>query len=118
MVGSALGGAAELAERDDRNLEFLRQNLDRAGDRRELGLAAFEPAASLHQLQIVDDEHVESVLELQPAGLGAHLEDADARRVVDEHLRVVKPAERLDQPRVVLLAEKAAAESMSIHARF
>ena len=39
------------------------------------------------------------------------------RRVVDEHLGVVQPRERLDQPRVVLLAEEPAAEPVRIDAR-
>ena len=88
MIAARLGRAAELAERDDRHVELLREDLERPRDRRQLLLAALEPAAALHQLQVVDDEHVEAVLQLEPARLGAHLEDADRRRVVDEDLRV------------------------------
>ena len=40
------------------------------------------------------------------------------RRVVDEHLRIVQPPERVDEPPVVLLAEVAAAEAVRVDARF
>ena len=97
--------------------ELLRENLQRPRDRRQLLLPVVEAAAALHELQVVDDEHVEAVLELEPPRLGAHLEDADRRRVVDEHLRVVQPRERVDEPRVVLLAEEPAAEPVRVDAR-
>ena len=117
VIAARFRRAAELAQREDRHLQLFREDLERARNRRELLLAVLEPPAPLHQLQVVDDEHVEAVLELQPPRLRAHLEDAERGRVVDEDLRVVQAPERVDQPRVVLLAEESAAEPVRVDAR-
>ena len=61
-------------------------------------------------------EQVEAVLGLQPPRLGAHLEDADRRRVVDEDARLGERAERVRQPAVVLLAQEPTAEPVRIDA--
>ena len=52
----------------------------------------------LHQLQVVDDEHVEAVLGLETAGFGADVHDADASGVVDEDVRFGEAAERARDP--------------------
>ena len=59
----------------------------------------------------------EAVLGLEPARLGAHLEHADRRGVVDEHPRLGERAERVRQPAVVLLAQVAAAEPVRVDPR-
>ena len=118
VIAAGFWRAAELAEREDRHPELLGENLQRPGNRRQFLLPVLEPPAPLHELEVVDDQHVESVLELEPPRLGTHLEDADRRRVVDEHFRVVEPAEGVDQPGVVLLAEKPAAEAVRVDPRF
>ena len=52
-------------------------------------------------------EQAEAVLGREAPRLGAHLEDADARRVVDEDLRLAEHADRLRQPLVFALADGA-----------
>ena len=84
----------------------------------ELEGAVLEPAAPLHQLHVVDDDHVQAVLGREPAALGAHLEHADRRRVVDEDLRLAQRADRLRQPAPVALAEEAAAQPVRVDPRF
>ena len=77
VIAAAFGGPAQLAERNDGDFEFLGENLQRSRDRRKLLLPVVELPAALHQLQVVDDQHVQAVLHLEPPGLGAHLENAD-----------------------------------------
>ena len=117
MVAARLRRAAQLAERDDGHLQFLREDLQRPRNGREFLLAVVEPAAPLHQLKVIDDEHVEAVLHLQASCLGAHFEDADRRGVVDEDLGVVHARERGHQPVVVVFAQEPAAEAVGVHAR-
>ena len=62
-------------------------------------------------------EQVQPVLGLEAARLGAHLEDAERRRVVDEDARLGERAERVRQPAVVLLVQVAAAEPVRVDAR-
>ena len=90
---------------------------ERPRDRRHFLLAALEPPAARHQLQVVDDQQVEAVLRLQPPRLGAHLEHADRCRVVDEHLGFGERAERVRQAAVVLLVQEPAAEAVRVDAR-
>ena len=89
MIGRALPArATQLRQRDDRDVQLLGQPLQRPRDRRQLLLAVLEAAAPLHQLNVVDDQQVQAVLGLEAARLGAHLEHADRRRVVDEDPRL------------------------------
>src|SRR6202050_3331430 len=118
MIAPGFGRSTELAERENRHVQFLREDLQRPGNRGQLLLPVLELAAALHELQVVDDEHVEAMLQLQATGLRAHLEDADRRRVVDEDLRIVEAAERGGQARVVLLSEVASAEPVRVDSRF
>ena len=98
-------------------LSSLARPLSERGDRRHFLLPALEPAASRHQLEVVDDDQVEAVLRLQPPRLGPHLEHADRRRVVDEHPRLGERAERMRQAAVVLLVQIAGAEAVGVDAR-
>ena len=59
----------------------------------------------------------QAVLGRQAPALGAHLEHADRRRVVDEDLRLAQRADRLRQPAPVALAEKPAAQPVRVDAR-
>ena len=62
-------------------------------------------------------DQVQAVLGREPAALGAHLEHADRRRVVDEDLRFAQRADRLRQPAPVALAEEAAAQPVRVDPR-
>src|SRR5436853_513216 len=68
MVGSRFGGTRQLGERNNRDVQLLRQSLEGSRDGRELHLPALEPPASLHQLNVIDDEQVQPVLRLQSPG--------------------------------------------------
>ena len=85
-----LGLSRELADRDERDGELARECLQAARDLGDLLHAVPLSAllARLHQLQVVDDQQVEFVFHLEAACLGAELHHRDARRVVDEHLRL------------------------------
>ena len=84
-------GAAELRERNDRDVQFLGERLQPARDGGDFLRAVFIALAAGragqrggHELQIVDDDEVEAaLLLLQAAGLGAHFGKRDAGRVVD-----------------------------------
>jgi len=95
MVGTGFRRAGQLRQRDDRDVELLRQPLERARDRRQFQRAVLEPAAAAHQLDIVHDDHVQAMLGLQTAALRAHLEHADGRRVVDVQLHRAQRLERV-----------------------
>src|SRR5579864_6149723 len=107
MIAAGFGGPTELAQGEDRHVQFLGQHLQGSGNRRQLLLPVLELAAALHELQVIDHEHVETMLQLQTAGLRPHLEDADRGRIIDEEFRLVEAPKRGGQARVVLLAEVA-----------
>src|SRR5262245_39508349 len=55
-AAAGLHGAGELGETDDRNLELLREGLERPGDRRDLLLAVLGRFRPAHELEVVDDD--------------------------------------------------------------
>src|SRR3954454_8895880 len=66
LVGSLFGPAVELAKRDDRDLELLREELESPGELGDLLLPALDALAGAHELQVVDDDELEAVLLLEP----------------------------------------------------
>ena len=101
----------QLRQRDDRNVEFLGQRLEAGGDfghflHAVVGLLA----RALQQLDVVDHDHVEALLPLQPARAGGELRDRQAAGFVDVE------RQRLQLDRVVAdlleigLADAAAAD--------
>ena len=68
MIGPRLRRAAELRQHDDRHAQFLGEPLERARNRRHFERAVLEPAAPLHQLDVVDDDEVQAVLATPAAG--------------------------------------------------
>src|SRR6266705_2585203 len=77
----------QLRQRDDRDVELLRERFERAGDVGDLLLAALGIGGALHQLEIVDNEHADVVLRLEAPGLGAHGQGSEGGRVVDPDRR-------------------------------
>src|SRR5581483_7567069 len=62
LVGPLLGGAAQLRDRDHGNAQLSREALQGAGDCRDLLYAVVVAArAAVHQLQVVDEDHVDPV---------------------------------------------------------
>jgi len=68
----AFGGAGELAEDEDGNLQFFREALEAAGNAGDFFLAVAEAAARGDQLEIIDDEKREALVAFEPAGFGAY----------------------------------------------
>src|SRR3954447_10888642 len=94
LVGAGLDAAGELGERDDRDLELAREDLQAARDLADGLHAVVGARVGAQQLQVVDDDHPQAAvlghrLLVQPARLGADLEDADVGGVVDEQRRLV-----------------------------
>ena len=119
LVVALLHGTAELGQGEHRHLQFLGQCLQAAGD---LGdflhavLAAVAPGA-LQQLEIVDHDHADIVLPLQPPGAGAERSNGQRRRVVDEQRQRGKVARGARQLGKLILPDLALAQVLAVHAR-
>jgi len=95
-------GPGELGESHHRHVQLLRQPLQTAGDGRNLlGAILVIPLAGRghrgrHQLQVIHHHQIEAVVSLpKAAGLGAHLGQRNARRVVDEDAGLDQLAQRI-----------------------
>ena len=88
IAGALLGSAVELGDGDDGDLELLGEQLEGAGELRDLLLARLHALARAHELQVVDDHETQVVLLLEPQRLGADLGHREVRRVVDEQRRL------------------------------
>src|SRR5690606_8189950 len=75
LSAARLDTAVELRERHHRDLELLRQRLERAADLADLLLPALDLAPRAHELEVVDDDEPEAVLGLEPPRLAAQLHD-------------------------------------------
>ena len=117
VVRTRFGRAAQLREQHNRDPKLLGQPFQGPRYGTQLEGAVLELAAPLHQLHVVDDDHVQAMLGGEPPALGAHLEDADRRRIVDVDLRFAERADRLRQPPPVALPEEPAAQPVRIDAR-
>ena len=74
-------------------------------------------AVRAHQLQIVDHNHVQPVLHFQPSAAGAKLRRRDAGRIVDIDIGGRQRAERRGQRNPVVVAQRAMANGLHVHAR-
>jgi hypothetical protein len=104
VARALLGRAGELGQREHGHAQLLRERLEAARDLRHLLLSALRVRRALHELQIVDDDHVEPLLRLEPARLGTHLEQSDASSVVDPDRRMGKNAGGACKPRKIVVA--------------
>src|SRR3990170_5227461 len=75
---AALHRPRQLRQRHDGHVDLLGQRLQRARNFRDLLLAVLG-VASAHQLQVIDDDHVETVFGLHAPRLGAGLEHRERR---------------------------------------
>ncbi len=73
----------QLRKRDDRNIQFLAECLQAGCDFRDLLHTIIGALVSLHQLNVVDDQHIEAALALEPPGAGGQLGDGYAACLVD-----------------------------------
>ena len=117
LVRAALQGAAELTQRDHRNVQLLGQGLQAAADLADLLLAIVRAGGGARELQVVHHHHVEALLRLQPAALGAHLEHGDGGGVVDVDRRLGQLPRRLGEQRPVRVLQVAGAELVRVDAR-
>src|SRR5207249_1080420 len=74
--------ARELRECDHRDAQLLREGLQASRDRSDLLLPGL--AVGVHELQVVDEYQVETVLGGSPSCLSARLNHRERRGVVDE----------------------------------
>src|SRR5262245_59120124 len=109
----ALHGARELGEGDHGHVELLGQRLEGAGNLRDLLLAVLR-AATPHELEVVDHDHVEAVLRLPAPRLRPCLEHGERGGVVDEDGRLGEPACRVGQARPVARVEIAGAHLVGV----
>ena len=81
----------QLAQRNNRNIQFLRQPLQRTRNGTHLFLtASVRHAAGVHQLKVVDDNHLHIVLTHQTACLCAEFEHRERRRVIHIKRRIIQ----------------------------
>ena len=116
LVLSRLDAAAELGERDHRQLELLREPLERARDLGDLGGAVLLPAARRHELQVIHHDQGEApALPVQAPRARAHFQRVEPRAIVNIDLRLVELADRVHQPRPVILLEGAGPQLVLVH---
>jgi hypothetical protein len=87
------------------------------GDLGDLLLPRVDTSVGLHQLQVVDDDQRQTLLLLQPPGLGPDLHQRDRRGVVDEQRRVGEGAERITELAPVGVLEPAGAQPRRVDPR-
>ena len=107
IAGALLGTAGELRERDERHVQFFGDRFQASRDLRNLLVPRLDLSFDGHQLEVVDHDHVEAGLHLQPPRFGAHLHDVDAGRVIDEDLRLGQARGGVGEVAPVPLAEHA-----------
>jgi len=110
----ALGGAGELAEDEDGNLQLFRKTFEAAGDAGDFFLAIAEAAARSDELEIIDDEERKTFVALEAARLGADFEDGDGAGVVDPHGGGVDLSESLGHKAPIFAGEMAGAEFVGV----
>ncbi len=105
----------ELGKRHHGHVQLLGQFLEGAGDVGNLQVAVLMLAAAPHQLQVIDDDEIEAVLLCQASRFGAHFQDRDARRVIDEDGRLIEHFHRTQQLLPFALAQAPGAQAMAVH---
>lgn len=117
LILTGFDTSRELREGDDRDIEFARELLEAAGNFGNfLYSVVSAAAASLHELQVVDDDDAEVVLGLEAARHGAHFHDVERTAVVDEDRRFANDADGLADLLEVVALEFAGAQAPQIHA--
>ncbi len=93
-------------------MQFLGQRLQAGGDLGDLlhAVLARLGRGALHQLHVVDDDHVQPALALQAARAGGQLRDRDAAGLVDEQRRLLHHLRAGDELLEVGLGDFAAAD--------
>ena len=107
----------QLRQRDDRNVQLLRDGFQTLRNLGNLVHAAVLRRRRSDQLKIVDKEHVQPVRPLQPPGAGGEGGDGQGGGVVDPERNTLQIARRLDDAAEFVLLHIAAAELFGINLR-
>src|SRR5256885_6669477 len=107
VAGALVRRPRQLRQRDDRDVELLRQRLEGARDVGDLLLAALGVGGALHELEVVHDHHADVVLGLEAARLGAHGEGGERGGVVDPDGSRPEQPGRAGELRIVVVAQLA-----------
>ena len=86
FVIAVLDLARELRQRHDRDVELLGERFEARGDLGHLLYAPFHgaPGRALQQLDVIDDQEIETFLAFETAGTGGELRDGQSAGLVDE----------------------------------
>src|SRR5215472_9413298 len=121
VAAAAFGCAAQLREGNHRNLQFLGNSLQATRDGRDFLGAVLEALAayrhSRHELQVIDDQQVKSVLIFEAARLRTHFNDRYTRRVIDVEARLHQALGRTGQLVFVFAGDEAGAEAVRVYPR-
>ena len=96
-------------------LEFFRETFQPGGNFRNFDLAIVlrAPAGGTQELQVIDHDQLDIVLCFQPARFRPQLQNAQARAVIDEHLRLRQFRGGGGQARKIALRQKAVAHLLA-----
>src|SRR5690606_3951865 len=118
LVLTLLDRARKLRSGQHGDIQLPGKLLELARDKANLLHAVLHaPATGIHQLQIVHHDQVQTVLAVQAAALGPHLDRRLRRRVVEENADVAQVASRLNKERPLAVVEFAEAQVLRADAR-
>ncbi|CDK01171.1 DnaB helicase (modular protein) [Microbacterium sp. C448] len=109
LVLPLLGTTVQLRERDDGHPELLGEQLERTRELTDLLLTALDALTARHELEVVDDHHLEVGALLEAPTLGPDLDESHVRAVVDVERGVVDAATGRRDGRPVARVERALA---------
>src|SRR5450759_5342872 len=110
--------AAQLRDGDHRNAQLASQSLESARNRRDLlDPVVVASGATVHQLQVVDEDHVDVVAHLGLTSLELQTQLVHYRSVINENGRLAKGAKRVRHAVELSLGQQAAMHSLSIDLR-
>ena len=88
VIHSLFHRSGELRQHDDRALHLPGKLFEHPGQSADFLLPSFCFPLDTHELQIVDDDEIQSLFSFQAPAFILHLQNGDARRVVDINLRL------------------------------
>ena len=118
MIRTLLYRSRQLGKGDNRTLHLSCNRLQGTGDLRDLLLTALAAtSATGHELEVVDDDEVESLFELLLTALGAELSDRNTRCIIDGDICICDTVDGIDQLAPVLIREGTLTELICIDER-
>ena len=120
LVGPRLRIAVQLRQGDHRDVELLREELQRTADLRDLLLAVVGASSERagHQLQVVDDDELQPLAPRpHPPRLRSDVDDVHVAGVDDVQRYVVQHLSRLDDTGPVVGTDPFVADAIPRHLR-